>query len=154
MGFKTPTKVSICRAIRLCFMALFDPKGFAQAEAEDNAVLNASPNAPSEAGAFKVRRALFGSMALVLLAGAIGWAVGTVLTFLYGPACASTISILQTTGALILLWATLAVRGWDIQTYSSVTLSERVNQWIYRFLYCCGSVMLVWSLFWQSRVCS
>jgi drug/metabolite transporter (DMT)-like permease len=153
MGAKVPTKVSLGRAVQLCLMALFHPKRFAEAEAADNALLNVAPNAPAELSALKVRRALVSSLALVLLAGAIGWAAGSVLNRWYGPACTSTIALLQTVGALILLWATLAVRGWDIVTYASVTLSERVNQWIYRFLYCCGSAVLVWSVFWQSRAC-
>jgi hypothetical protein len=128
MGAKVPTKVSLGRAVQLCFMALFDPKRFAEAEAADNALLNVAPNAPAELSALKVRRALVGSLALVLLAGAIGWVAGSVLNRSYGPACTSTIAFLQTVGVLIVLWATLAVRGWDILTYASVTLSERVNQ--------------------------
>ena len=147
MGAKLPTKVTLCRAIGLCLMAIFAPKRFAAAEAADNAILNAAPNAPAEAPVLKVRRALLNSLLLVLLAGAVGWSLGVALTRLYGPACPSTILLLQMFGAMILLWATLAVRGWDIVTYASATLSERVNQWIYRFLYCCGSAVLVWSLF-------
>lgn len=153
MGAKIPNKVTMCRAIQLCCMAIFAPKRFAEAEASDNAVLNAAQNAPPEASVLKIRRALLNSLLLVLLAGAVGWVFGAVFTRWVGSACSSTISLLQMVGALILLWATLAVRGWDILTYVSVTLSERVNQWIYHFLYCCGSAVLVWSLFWQSHTC-
>jgi hypothetical protein len=153
MGPKVPTKVTIWRGIALCFLAIFAPQRFAKAEAADDAILNAAPNAPPEPRVLKVRRALFSSLFLVLLAGVLGWLFGTLMTRWYGPACSSSISLLATVGALILLWATLAVRGWDILSYSNATLSERVNQWIYRFLYCCGSGLLVCSVFWQSRSC-
>jgi len=38
------------------------------------------------------------------------------------------------------------VRGWDIQTISGVSLTERVNRWIYLLLYCLGTVVVVASL--------
>jgi hypothetical protein len=40
----------------------------------------------------------------------------------------------------------LFVRGWDIQTLGGVTLTERVNRWIYRLLYCLGTAAIVTSL--------
>jgi hypothetical protein len=153
MGPKLPSRVTPWRAIALCLMAVFTPNRFAAVEAEDSAALNASANAPAEPPVLKVRRALVNSLLLVLASGAVGWSIGEALTRWYEPACASTIQLIQMVGALMLLWATLAVRGWDIFTYATVTLSERVNQWIYRFLYCCGSAILVWSLFWRSRAC-
>ena len=45
-----------------------------------------------------------------------------------------------------MLWGTLFVRGWEIQTYSGVTLVERVNRWLYRALYCSGTALIVASL--------
>ena len=53
---------------------------------------------------------------------------------------------LQIFGATVLLGATLFVRGWDIQSWGGVTLTERVNRWIYRFLYCLGTAVIVASL--------
>ena len=50
------------------------------------------------------------------------------------------------TGAGLLLWGTLFVRGYDIQTYGGVTLTERVNQWVYRTMYCAGTALLVCSV--------
>lgn len=53
---------------------------------------------------------------------------------------------LQIFGATIVLWATLFVRGWEIQTIGGITLTERVNRWIYRLLYCSGTAAIVASL--------
>jgi hypothetical protein len=47
---------------------------------------------------------------------------------------------------MLLLWGTLFVRGWDIQTIGGVTLVERVNHWIYRTLYCLGTAVFIFSL--------
>lgn len=58
------------------------------------------------------------------------------------------IAWLQIAGTCLLLWGTLFVRGWNIQTYGGVTLTERVNQWLYRTLYCVGTAVLVSSLAW------
>jgi hypothetical protein len=58
-------------------------------------------------------------------------------------------SSLQIAGALILLCGTLAVRGWDIQTHGGVTLTERVNQWLYRGAYCVGSALVIVALAWS-----
>jgi hypothetical protein len=57
-----------------------------------------------------------------------------------------TVVWLQIVGAGLLLWGTLFVRGWEIQTYSGVVFTERVNQWLYRFLYCTGTSVIVYSL--------
>jgi hypothetical protein len=138
MGTKLPTKVSLGRGIALCLMAVLSPKSFAEAEAADTRLLNAAASAPADTSVLKVRRALVGSLVLVLVSGGIGCSIGFTLTHSFGPACFSTISVLQTFGALIILWATLAVRGWDIQTLGGVTLTERVNQWIYRFCIAAG----------------
>jgi hypothetical protein len=63
-------------------------------------------------------------------------------------AAAKHITWLQIAGTCLLLWGTLFVRGWDIQSFGGVTLSERVNQWLYRSLYCTGTAALVSSLSW------
>jgi hypothetical protein len=49
---------------------------------------------------------------------------------------------------LVLLWATIAVRGNEIETWGGVTLSERVNKWIFQGLYFVGTTFLVWSVSW------
>lgn len=153
MGAKLPNPVSPWRATRLCALAIFAPAYFSALEKADSALLERKPNAPEIERILVVRRALLSSLVLVLLSAGIGFALGRGIAFAGWSACSSTITALQIVGSAILLWATLAVRGWDILTYASVTLTERVNQWIYRFLYCVGTGLLVWSVAWPSVTC-
>ncbi len=148
MAAQHPTKISFLKAIHLCFLALFFPQRFIAEEEANNRQLTELPPVEPEKGALKLRRALFKAFELVALSGVIGTIVGRIAHGLCGPASSNTISVLQIAGALLLLWGTLAVRGWDIQTYGGATLTERVNQWIYRLLYCCGTAVLVISLSW------
>lgn len=150
MADTRPTPVSFGRAVWLCFLLLFAPKRFAKAEQEDNAARqNFTGSSPEdEPSSMVVRRAFFASLALVVVSGILGYLVGTIAT---NVVCATGrgIAWLQIIGACVLLWGTLFVRGWEIQTYSGVVLTERVNQWLYRFLYCGGTAVLVGSLAWQ-----
>jgi hypothetical protein len=150
MANTRPTKISFLSAVRLCFLAVFVPQHFLAEENADNEKLKAIPPSEPEERVHKLRRALLRAFQLVSLSGAIGIAIGQLTYRTCGPASSNTIASLQVVGALILLWGTLAVRGWDIQTYGGITLTERVNQWIYRFLYCCGTAALVLSLSWPS----
>jgi len=93
-----------------------------------------------------LRRAIWESLVWVLSSIAVGYVVGTFLGTVNGGATAALVRILQIFGATILLWATLFVRGWDIQTIGGVTLTERVNRWIYRLLYCLATAAIVASL--------
>jgi drug/metabolite transporter (DMT)-like permease len=95
-----------------------------------------------------VSRAFWMSLVLVLVSALIGAAAGMVCGRVLGAASPRAISWLQIVGASMLLWGTLFVRGWEIQTYKGQTLVERVNRWIYRALYCVGTAMLVSSLTW------
>ncbi len=148
MSQKSPTPVSFARGIYLCLLVIFHPSGFAKLEREDNAILEASPHAPQINSVLRVRDALLNSLLLVLAAAGAGFLLGYVLRTWWGPATAGIVAMLQVIGALTLLWATLAVRGWDILTFGGITYTERVNQWIYRFIYCVGTSILVWSLAW------
>lgn len=57
---------------------------------------------------------------------------------------------LQIVGTGLLLWGTLFVRGWEIQTWNGKTIVEKVNRWIYRIMYCLGTGIIVCSLIWSS----
>ncbi|MBK7646146.1 MAG: hypothetical protein IPJ12_03035 [Betaproteobacteria bacterium] len=150
MANTRPTKISFFKAVYYCFLAIVMPQRFVAEETADNALLNAlAPQEPEER-ALKLRHALFKAFQLVFASGIFGVVIGLLAHRFCGPASSNTIAALQIIGALILLWGTLAVRGWDIQTYGGVTLTERVNQWIYRFLYCCGTAVLVLSLSWPT----
>lgn len=145
----TPSlKISFREAVCLCFLAVFRPERFNAEEDIHNERLRVAPSGNPERRVYILRRALIGSLQLVLASGAVGAALAKILFWALGTANSSTIVNFQIVAALLLLWGTLAVRGWDIQTYNGETLTERVNQWIYRFLYCAGTVALVISLAW------
>jgi hypothetical protein len=96
-----------------------------------------------------VRRALVTSLLLVAVAVLLGWLTGTLLAIVCGPPTLSTNRVLQFIGVGVLLWATLAKQGWNIQSYNGNTLPELVDRWIYRTLYVIGSYILVVSVAWS-----
>jgi hypothetical protein len=147
MALKEPRPVGLRKAIYLCGLAIIAPSRFDALEREDSLALKAQPDANPSYRVLFVRRALLSSLLLVMAAGATGFLLG-VLAGQYIGQSSPSVATLQVVGATILLWATLAVRGWDVQTFSGATLTERVNQWIYRFLYCLGTSLLVMSIGW------
>jgi len=149
MANTNPTPVTFSKAVHLCWLLLFQPKKFQELEAEDNKLLSAEgtrKEAPPRSSV--VRRAFIYSALLVILFCAIGYILGLLLGHMVICAKPWLISLLQIAGACLLLWGTLFVRGWEILSYGGVTLSERVNQWLYRFLYCIGTAVIVSSLSW------
>ena len=84
---------------------------------------------------------------MVFLSGAFGVFIGISGGYIFGSASPKCISILQGTGTCILLWGTLFVRGYEITTNKGQSFIEKVNQLIYRTLYCIGTVVLVSSVF-------
>lgn len=81
---------------------------------------------------------------------ALGFAVGTILGASAGTQLKLAIGIVVV-GTTILMWATLALQGWSIQSFKGTTLSERLNQRIFRTLYFVGTALIsagsIWSLF-------
>ncbi len=146
MANTQPTPVSFLAAVRLVLLLIFKPKRFLELQAENSAVLNAVPNVVREESAFVVRRVFFTSFLLVLVSAGFGYVVGLGLGQVIGCVSSGVIVWFQIVGTSLLLWGTLFIRGWDIQTYGGVSLTERVNQWIYRALYCAGTAILVASL--------
>lgn len=145
------TPVKFLSAVHLCFLLLFCPKKFQQRQDEDNEQLKMLDSNGEERNhpSLVVRGAFFTSFLLVLVSGAIGFAPGFAMTKCAICASSKVIAWLQIVGACILLWGTLFIRGWEIQTHGGVTLTERVNQWIYRALYCFGTAVLVFSIAWD-----
>jgi hypothetical protein len=121
------------------------PQKLIKAQQSDEEERKRFPQPPPtpEHGAFKVRRAVWESLLWVLCSLASGYALGRLLRVLCGPSTQVLVHTLQVLGATLLLWGTLFVRGWDIQTFGGVTLTERVNRWIYRLLYCIGTAVAV-----------
>jgi len=145
-----PTKVNFFFAVWLCLLAIFCPKKLVEKEKEDNAKRNDVANDEGrEPNAYIVNRAFWNSLGLILVFALLGALTGKLLFCKYGQPKDIAIVIQQITGACLLLWGTLFVRGWEIQTYKGVTLTERVNQWIYRAMYCLGTGILVCSIVWS-----
>lgn len=142
------TKVGFCRAVYLCLLALLLPGKLIKAQEADETGRKGFPQsgAPREHSAYLVRRALWSSLVLMLASAAVGYVLGQLIGILFGPVPRAVIMILQVSGAMVLLWATLFVRGWDIQTSGGVTLTERVNRWVYLALCCLGTAAIICSL--------
>jgi hypothetical protein len=142
------TKIGPLRALLLCAFAAFAPERLDEAQRADEEARKGLPQSPSPEPrrVFTVTRGLWASLIWVLGSIAAGYLAGRVLAVMGGPSTSRLVAALQVFGATVLLWATLFVRGWDIQSWGGVTLTERVNRWIYRLLYCLGTAAIVASL--------
>jgi hypothetical protein len=89
------------------------------------------------------------SLGLVVIVIVLGGVIGLTLNWLFGAASPRTTRSFQYLGIGVLLWATLAKGGWNLQTPGGDTLAELVDQWLYRILYCLGSLLLVISETWS-----
>jgi hypothetical protein len=133
------------RALWSCFLLVFLPE---KSKAMEE-VYNARQNALDSEGEPRhrvVRRALVFSLLIVVFAAILGWFVGRFVGWFGYCALAWWIGFLQIAGTGLLLWAVLFVRGWEIQSWDGNTLSERVNQWLYRALSFIGTWILVLAL--------
>jgi cytochrome c biogenesis protein CcdA len=148
MADTRPTPASPWRAFLLCVKLLIDPKLIVLEEEKDAQLRKMMGDRPVNLPhrALAVRRAFFDSLLLVLLFASLGYGVGIIMAKLGRCATVSTTAWLQIGGTCLLLWGTLFIRGWEIQTLSGVSLTERINQWLYRALYCLGTGLLVYSL--------
>lgn len=149
MADTRPTKQGFLRAIYLCILVVFCPQKFIEEEEKDTKSRNNFSNqSQKEHKAYIVCKAFWKSLGLIVLSAGFGGIIGYLLRCNNRPS-PTTINILQIIGAGLLLWGTLFVRGWEIQTWSGVTLGERVNRWIYCVLYCVGTSILICSLVWN-----
>jgi hypothetical protein len=98
--------------------------------------------------AHKICRAFWFSWLLTVGFASAGYAVGCLLRIGIQPASLSLVKGLQIGSAAILLVATLAARGWEIQTYNGDTLVEKVNKWLTRSLFVIGTFLFALSLGW------
>jgi hypothetical protein len=146
MADTRPTPVSLARAVRLCLTVLFAPERMPAEDARDAEDRKQLGPRAQEHSAYAVRRAFFQSLLLVLASGSLGYVAGVAMQHAGRCATQSTVAWLQIAGACVLLWGTLFIRGWEILTYGGVTPTERVNQWLYRTLYCTGTALVVYSL--------
>lgn len=145
------THLSAWRIACLCVLAIVSPKRFAEEHEKDASLLNPTfEGAQAEPGARVVFRAFWFSLLAVLGSMVVGYFLGQLSLAKLGCASSRATTALAGVGAGVLLWGTLFVRGWQIQTYKGVSLVERVNQWLYRALYCLGTAVVVWSITWQA----
>ncbi|QLF71042.1 hypothetical protein FE840_016620 [Peteryoungia desertarenae] len=147
----TGTPLTFFQKARLVWLALFAPQAFISEEEADNAKLNAAPTSAHEGSRLHaIRSGLCQSAFWGLVAMGTGFAIGSLLGASIGPQLEFAIGIVVV-GTTILMWATLALQGWSIQSFKGNTLSERLNQWIFRTLYVIGTALIsagsVWSLF-------
>lgn len=149
MADTRPTKLKFFYKVYLCLLAVFNPKRLIEEEKKDNDVRKGfSDKEEKDHGAYIVNRAFWSSLGLIIIFGVVGALLGKLLAYLYIQPANWLIIFLQILGASLLLWGTLFVRGWQIQTYCGVTLTERVNLWIYRALYCIGTSILICAIVW------
>ena len=146
MTARVPVPLSNWMKLKLVWLAFFKPAEFERIEAKDNTTLETRPKAdPSRVQ--MVRTSYVQSLVLVLSAVIVGWLVALV-----GQRVCSQTRVWPTgfgiIGTALLLWATVAVRGWEVASFSTVTLGERLNIWIFRFLYWIGTACLIAALFW------
>ncbi len=152
MADTRPTKVSLSRVFHLCFLAIFIPQKLIEEEKIDSQKRESfSGNCDHEPNAILINRAFWSSLKLIAFWGGIGGLIGLMLQYGFPKPYSSILAWLQIIGGCLLLWGTLFIRGWEIQTYCGITLSEQVNRWIYRALYCVGTALIICSLVWSQN---
>jgi hypothetical protein len=95
-----------------------------------------------------IRRAFWVSSFLTAGALCAGYALGWTLKYFLCAASDTSVTLVQAVSAAVVLVATLAARGWDIQSYSGETLPEKVNQWLTRSLFVLGTFFFSLFLGW------
>lgn len=147
MGYKTSTPLSLKQKMRLIYLAFFDAPQFASEEDADNQILAKQENTLPPPGITAIRRGLVEgfqwSFCFATAGGLCGWLGKAV----WGVQALSA-ALCIVGGTVIILWSTLAMQGWKIQTWDGVTLTERVNQWIFRLLYSIGTFLIVAGTTW------
>jgi hypothetical protein len=143
------TKVGFWRAVHVCLLGIFAPGRLLEENDKDAKILNVQlEGATPEPSPYVVRRTFWLSLTAVLGSMLVGYGLGQISSRIFGCATHTSFTTLAVLGAGLLLWGTLFVRGWHIQTYKGLTLTERVNQWLYRTLYCVGTAVVIWSVSW------
>ena len=89
----------------------------------------------------------FGWMFGVIVAGVIA---GRLSVRWWGVSVLGT-TWLQYLGIALLLWATVGIAGWEVQSQGGVTPPEVLNRLIYRVLHLLGTFLLAWSVAWPTE---
>ena len=86
---------------------------------------------------------------LMLIPIVLGIVTGRISLAWWGVAYSGA-TYLQWAGIALLLWATLGIAGWEIQTAGGTSAPEVVNRLVYRIVHCLGTYCLAWSVSWPS----
>jgi hypothetical protein len=141
MGAKIQTPISTLRKLRLVLLAIFKPVEFQKEEEADNKQLEvASPDTSTRVQT--IRKAYFESFLLVVSAVAVGLFIARLGQMAFAQS-QLWITVLAILGTALLLWATVANRGWEIASFATKTLGERLNVWVFRTYYWVGTMCLV-----------
>lgn len=98
----------------------------------------------------KIRVGFAWALGIVLAGAMLGWGLGLLFFRLSGPLPPQWSTKFQVGSALVVLTATFALRGWEIQSIDGGTAPEVVNQFVYRLLSFGGTVLLVASMVWAT----
>lgn len=127
--------------VYFCLLAVSSPKKFSE-----KAKVFDEHKSDEQESIYVVKKAFWVSLFIVIASGVIGYIIGYLWNLVMGCVTTWIITLIQIFGALFLLWGTLYVRGWEIQTWDGNTLIEKVNRWLYISLCCIGTVIIVLSL--------
>jgi len=148
MALKIEKSRSIFQKTWLCWLALTNSTEFKRLEDDDNREINSTRSVDERARIEHLRNAYGSACRLMLMGCVAGGLVGMLLHWTIGTANGSVIALVQVPAAGAVLWATLAMVGWPIASFASVTLTELVNQWIYRFVSALGTALFVAAETW------
>jgi hypothetical protein len=140
-------RIPVHIAVRATLLAILSPAWFLEFQ-DRIAKPRGIPVASNGDGAKRVRHAFWEAVILVLFAAFVGFLIGLGLGRWRGSPGQTLIVLLQIVSALILLLATVYVRGDAIRTWHGQALIERVDRWIYCTGYFVGTVTIVVSLVW------
>jgi hypothetical protein len=96
-----------------------------------------------------IRRGLFTGIGITAGTIAVGVAAGLGLRATFAPV-KWLVYVLQGAGAAVILGATLAEVGRDIETWKRSTVPEQVNAFTFRALYVLGTFFFVASVAWDA----
>jgi hypothetical protein len=148
MSRKQPIPLSVRDILHACALAIFRPDSFEVYAKRHNDSVNRQPNAEEARRVDPIRRGYCEAavwMTVSVVAGALG---GAMLKAAIGV-MPFAVAVTAIVGTGIILWASLAYQGWTVQTYSDATLEERVNRWLFRFLYSLGTFLIAVAATWQ-----
>lgn len=137
----------------ILFYAIAWPARFVEAEVKHNEqmviILSGRPHFEELSKIHHVRGALFQAFWICLTATLAGAGLGKALSAA-APNGTGVATIVAVVGTATLLWASLALQGWNIQSMKGQTLTERVNQWIFRTLYAVGTLLISLGSIWAT----